>query len=80
MTNINTVSSSDNNDDKYATYDPKVELNYKDDEGKALDTKQAYKHLSHKYHGMTTSQRLAKSKKKKREKAKLVHQPQRMKL
>lgn len=64
MTNINTVSSSDNNDDKYATYDPKVELNYKDDEGKALDTKQAYKHLSHKYHGMTTSQRLAKSKKK----------------
>lgn len=64
MTNMNTVTSSDNNDDKYATYNPKVELSYKDDEGKALDTKQAYKHLSHKYHGMTTSQRLAKSKKK----------------
>lgn len=64
MTNMNTVTPSDNNDDKYATYNPKVELSYKDDEGKALDTKQAYKHLSHKYHGMTTSQRLAKSKKK----------------
>ncbi|CCG24113.1 hypothetical protein CORT_0E05280 [Candida orthopsilosis Co 90-125] len=64
MANMNTVTSGDNNDDKYATYNPKVELNYKDDEGKALDTKQAYKHLSHKYHGMTTSQRLAKSKKK----------------
>ncbi|KAG5418547.1 hypothetical protein I9W82_004075 [Candida metapsilosis] len=55
--------------DKYATYNPKVELNYKDDEGKLLDTKQAYKHLSHKYHGMTTSQRIAKNKKK-REKEK----------
>ncbi|CAK9684928.1 unnamed protein product [Candida parapsilosis] len=67
-TTATTTQGADGND-KYVTYNPKVELNYKDDEGKLLDTKQAYKHLSHKYHGMTTSQRLAKSRKK-REKGK----------
>ncbi|KAI5964103.1 uncharacterized protein KGF55_002045 [Candida pseudojiufengensis] len=36
---------------EFDSYNPKVELKYKDDEGKDLNTKQAYKHLSHKYHG-----------------------------
>ena len=36
---------------KNESYQPKITLNYKDDQGRALDTKQAYKHLSHKYHG-----------------------------
>ncbi|KAI5957753.1 hypothetical protein KGF57_003019 [Candida theae] len=67
-------SSSGSDGDKYSTYNPKVELHYKDDEGQSLDTKQAYKHLSHKYHGMTTSQRLAKSMKK-REKEKIGKGP-----
>lgn len=32
-------------------YNPKVELTYKDELGNVLNTKQAYKQLSHKYHG-----------------------------
>ncbi|KAI3404164.2 hypothetical protein KGF56_003064 [Candida oxycetoniae] len=36
---------------KFRSYQPKVELSYKDDEGRVLNAKQAYKHLSHKYHG-----------------------------
>ncbi|KAI5967918.1 hypothetical protein CANMA_002686 [Candida margitis] len=68
-TNEGMSNQTNNVEDKYASYNPKVELSYKDDEGKSLNTKQAYKHLSHKYHGMTTNQRLAKSRKK-REKEK----------
>lgn len=33
------------------SYNPKVTLLYLDDEGKELDTKGAFKHLSHKFHG-----------------------------
>ncbi|KAM0301793.1 hypothetical protein ACHAPM_004945 [Fusarium culmorum] len=36
----------------YATgYKPNVNLKYADDEGRALDTKEAFKHLSHQFHG-----------------------------
>ncbi|KAG8669864.1 hypothetical protein FPOAC1_009263 [Fusarium poae] len=34
-----------------AGYKPKVDLKYADDEGRALDTKEAFKHLSHQFHG-----------------------------
>ncbi|KAI5956485.1 hypothetical protein KGF54_000960 [Candida jiufengensis] len=48
------IGNSNNNNrgkNEFESYNPKVELNYKDDNGKVLNTKQAYKHLSHKYHG-----------------------------
>lgn len=32
-------------------YKPNVELKYTDEEGRALDTKEAFKHLSHQFHG-----------------------------
>jgi U4/U6.U5 tri-snRNP-associated protein 1 len=32
-------------------YKPNVELKYTDDEGRPLDTKEAFKHLSHQFHG-----------------------------
>ncbi|EGW32231.1 uncharacterized protein SPAPADRAFT_139388 [Spathaspora passalidarum NRRL Y-27907] len=38
-------------ENKLKLYNPKVSLTYKDNEGNVLDTKQAYKHLSHQYHG-----------------------------
>jgi U4/U6.U5 tri-snRNP-associated protein 1 len=34
-----------------AGYKPNVELKYTDDEGRPLDTKEAFKHLSHQFHG-----------------------------
>ncbi|KAI9903320.1 hypothetical protein N3K66_002672 [Trichothecium roseum] len=34
-----------------AGYRPSVELRYRDDDGRALDTKEAFKHLSHQFHG-----------------------------
>ncbi|KAM0338255.1 hypothetical protein ACHAPU_011380 [Fusarium lateritium] len=34
-----------------AGYKPTVELKYTDDEGRPLDTKEAFKHLSHQFHG-----------------------------
>ncbi|CAK9441660.1 uncharacterized protein LODBEIA_P55280 [Lodderomyces beijingensis] len=49
--------STSHDPDKFKLYEPKVELSYKDDEGRVLSTKQAYKHLSHKYHGTGLSKR-----------------------
>jgi U4/U6.U5 tri-snRNP-associated protein 1 len=34
-----------------AGYKPNVELKYTDDHGRALDSKEAFKHLSHQFHG-----------------------------
>ncbi|RGP71595.1 hypothetical protein FLONG3_7087 [Fusarium longipes] len=34
-----------------AGYKPNVELKYTDDHGRSLDTKEAFKHLSHQFHG-----------------------------
>lgn len=33
------------------TYKPTVDLKYIDDDGRSMDTKEAFKHLSHKFHG-----------------------------
>ncbi|KAG7665853.1 uncharacterized protein J8A68_000679 [[Candida] subhashii] len=52
--NKNTNKKSEN---KLKQYNPKVSLSYKDDEGRILNTKQAYKHLSHKYHNTGLSKR-----------------------
>lgn len=40
-----------NGTSEITSFNPKVVLQYKDDEGKELDTKGAFKHLSHKFHG-----------------------------
>lgn len=37
--------------DRLSTYNPDVQLRYKDEQGNELDQKQAFKQLSHKYHG-----------------------------
>lgn len=54
-------------------YNPKVELTYKDELGNVLNTKQAYKQLSHKYHGTG----LDKNKKKQEQLKKQQQQQQR---
>ncbi|KGU06844.1 U4/U6.U5 tri-snRNP-associated protein 1 [Candida albicans P87] len=54
-------------------YNPKVELTYKDELGNVLNTKQAYKQLSHKYHGTG----LDKNKKKQEQLKKKQQQQQR---
>ena len=54
-------------------YNPKVELTYKDELGNVLNTKQAYKQLSHKYHGTgldKTKKKQEQMKKKKMQKGK----------
>lgn len=53
-------------------YNPKVELTYKDELGNVLNTKQAYKQLSHKYHGTGLDKN-----KKKQEQLKKKQQQQR---
>lgn len=53
-------------------YNPKVELTYKDELGNVLNTKQAYKQLSHKYHGTGLDKN-----KKKQEQLKKQQQQQR---
>ena len=55
-------------------YNPKVELTYKDELGNVLNTKQAYKQLSHKYHGTG----LDKNKKKQEQLKKKQQQQQQM--
>ncbi|PVH16621.1 uncharacterized protein CXQ87_004916 [Candidozyma duobushaemuli] len=39
------------NSDRLSSYNPQVNLKYKDQDGNELDSKQAFKQLSHKYHG-----------------------------
>lgn len=41
-----------NTSDGLANYNPEVRLQYKDDKGQALNQKQAWKELSHRYHGL----------------------------
>lgn len=41
-----------NSKDALSSYNPKVSLKYTDSSGQVLDTKQAWKHLLHKYHGL----------------------------
>lgn len=50
--NSNSKNSSRNQNDTLAGYDPKVSLRYTDKSGQVLDTKQAWKELLHKYHGL----------------------------
>ncbi|KAF5019187.1 hypothetical protein F66182_8815 [Fusarium sp. NRRL 66182] len=57
-----------------AGYKPNVELKYTDDHGRALDSKEAFKHLSHQFHGKgsgkgKTEKRLKKIKDEKRREA-----------
>ncbi|PSK35758.1 hypothetical protein C7M61_004239 [Candidozyma pseudohaemuli] len=42
---------SNYNSDRLSSYNPQVNLKYKDQDGNELDRKQAFKQLSHKYHG-----------------------------
>lgn len=42
---------SNYNSDRLSSYNPQVNLKYKDQDGNELDLKQAFKQLSHKYHG-----------------------------
>lgn len=50
--------------DRLAEYNPQVKIQYKDAKGNELDTKQAWKELLHKYHGLAPKNRKEKPKTK----------------
>lgn len=47
-----------NIDDKLNNYNPQVKLSYRDESGQELNTKQAFKFLSHKFHGVGPSKKM----------------------
>ncbi|CAK7895469.1 66 kDa U4/U6.U5 small nuclear ribonucleoprotein component [[Candida] anglica] len=64
----NTHSRVNNKDkNKLKSYNPDVKLTYRDDQGNVLNTKEAYKVLSHKFHGVMPSAAQASKKAKKLE-------------
>lgn len=50
--------------DRLASYNPEVSLTYRDDQGNELDRKQAWKQLSHQFHGVGPSKKKVKKVKK----------------
>lgn len=50
-----------NTDDKLNNYNPQVKLSYRDESGQELNTKQAFKFLSHKFHGVGPNKKMKKA-------------------
>lgn len=59
-------------EDRLSTYNPQVKLKYKDDKGQELNTKQAFKHLSHQFHGVGPSKKKVKKVKQEERVTRLV--------
>lgn len=49
------VKKTNSSKDKLQTYNPQVKLSYRDDSGHELNTKEAFKYLSHQFHGLGPS-------------------------
>jgi U4/U6.U5 tri-snRNP-associated protein 1 len=61
-------------EEQMRTYNPQITLKYQDESGRELTTKEAYKELSHKFHGTSPGKKKAKKRAKKPDSANILQQ------